>query len=267
MDRSTQRKLLGLLSLVIIVWDLYEEVRRLTHYFSSSGHIGFGDMLRYFTSAIVFSGLVLGLIGAIRLLQQDRISRAMKYYWAFFLVSMLSYWGRAVVFPPSFQSFSLVLSQLLSLGLLVALFLFRDQFSMPVDAETRRQYAATTSRRFFSFAIDLFVIVLFGLQTYGSGYSWDFDPSTELDRYVVMILFQFGYFWLTEGILRQSIGKVIMNTSVVSNQTEEGFLGRIFVRNNLRYIPLEPLSIFMEKGLFHDRFSGTTVIQAKPKDL
>ena len=180
---------------------------------------------------------------------------------------MLSYWGRAVVFPPSFHSFSLVLSPLLSIGLLVALFLFRDQFSISVDEDTRRQYVATTSRRFFSFAIDLLIIIVFGLQTFGSSYSWDFDPSTELDRYVVIILFQFGYFWLTEGILRQSIGKVIMNTSVVSNQTEKGFLSRIFVRNNLRYIPLEPLSIFMEKGLFHDRFSDTTVIQAKPKDL
>lgn len=86
---------------------------------------------------------------------------------------------------------------------------------------------------------------------------WLLKPLSLGITYVVYILV---IELLTRG---RSLGKLATGYQVRNMEYEAPSAGQLFVRNLLRLVPLEPLSIFFEKDrqMWHDRWSKTQVVQ------
>ena len=74
-------------------------------------------------------------------------------------------------------------------------------------------------------------------------------------------VFYFLYYFIFEYFTKQTIGKMITKSKVVSlTKSNEYFFIQIFIRTLTRFIPFDILSyLFMSRGL-HDIFSKTSLI-------
>jgi hypothetical protein len=75
---------------------------------------------------------------------------------------------------------------------------------------------------------------------------------------ILLVLAYFLYCFFAEAIFRQTFGKLITRSCIVSNGVQLS-TGRIFIRTLSRLIPFDKLS-FLFGGNWHDRVSATTVV-------
>lgn len=70
------------------------------------------------------------------------------------------------------------------------------------------------------------------------------------------------YYVLSESLFQRTLGKWLTRSTVVNLQDEKPGFGRILLRSLCRFLPLEPLSIFLSRKdlCWHDSLSGTRVI-------
>lgn len=76
----------------------------------------------------------------------------------------------------------------------------------------------------------------------------------------ISVVIYFLYYFLFEYFLKQTPGKIITKTSVVSltQNKNSGFL-QIFLRTIMRFIPLDIISYLFSYRGFHDRISKTSI--------
>lgn len=92
-----------------------------------------------------------------------------------------------------------------------------------------------------------------------------FGP-TELNTvitYLIVLLCFFGYYVFMETKFQRTVGKFMTNALVVTKHEDVPDLKYIMTRTICRFIPFDALSFLFTKDGFHDRFSGTTLINHK----
>lgn len=79
---------------------------------------------------------------------------------------------------------------------------------------------------------------------------------------ILVYLFSFLYYLLTEAVWSKTIGKLITGTRVIKKNGSTPDFSNILVRSLVRFIPFEPLSfLFGNPSIgWHDRLSGTLVV-------
>lgn len=111
--------------------------------------------------------------------------------------------------------------------------------------------AIDKSTRFTNYLIDMIVIVVL----------WVVILLIFQDAYIdgtLLYLTMFFYYFLTELIFRQTLGKLVTKTKVVKKDGTRARGHHIFFRSILRLIPIDSISyIFGTERGFHDVLSST----------
>ena len=91
--------------------------------------------------------------------------------------------------------------------------------------------------------------------------------AVENMKWISCVLY-FLYYFLFEFFNRQTIGKMITKTMVISStENNSSFFIRLFIRTLMRFIPIDIISyLFAYRGL-HDLVSMTTVIKLNDKTI
>jgi len=84
--------------------------------------------------------------------------------------------------------------------------------------------------------------------------------------YIFLFLFSLIYFPFYETLLGATPGKFLTRTRVTKNNGDKIDFKVSMIRTLCRFIPLEPISYFGEKG-WHDRISNTRVLKEKHEEL
>jgi hypothetical protein len=113
----------------------------------------------------------------------------------------------------------------------------------------------STGHRFLHYFLDLlFLIPVVG---FWSGY-WPELNRSPLGMELLFVGVYFIYCFIAEAFFRQTFGKMITGSCIVSNGTDLS-TGRVLIRTLSRLIPFDKLS-FLFGGNWHDRLSSTTVV-------
>ena len=122
-----------------------------------------------------------------------------------------------------------------------------------------------TNLRFWDYLIDLFVAgVILGIVFIVVGM-----PEDELEQNFLSIVVGFLYYFLMEGLLGKTVGKLILGLRVVDINGNKPTWGALALRTACRFIPLEGLSFIFESGWrhhtlignLHDKVSKTYVVK------
>jgi hypothetical protein len=113
----------------------------------------------------------------------------------------------------------------------------------------------STGHRFLHYLLDL--LFLAPVVVFWAG-SWPGLNQSLLGMELLFVLIYFVYCFLAEVLFRQTFGKMITGSCIVSNRMELS-TGRVFIRTLSRLIPFDKLS-FLFGGNWHDRLSSTTVV-------
>lgn len=113
----------------------------------------------------------------------------------------------------------------------------------------------STWHRFLHYLLDIFFLLpvcVFWVEFImpGSGSVWAIEG--------LLILIYLVYCFLSEAFFRQTFGKIVTGSCIVSNGTNLS-TGRVLIRTLSRLIPFDKLS-FLFGGNWHDRLSSTTVV-------
>jgi uncharacterized RDD family membrane protein YckC len=74
----------------------------------------------------------------------------------------------------------------------------------------------------------------------------------------------FLYYFVSEALFGQTLGKLVTGTRVVTESGERAPLYLVLFRSIYRFVPLEPLSIFSRRRLmWHDLWSKTRVVRVR----
>lgn len=122
-----------------------------------------------------------------------------------------------------------------------------------------------TNLRFWDYVIDMFVAgFILGIVFYKAGM-----PEDELVQNFISIVVGFLYYFLMEGLLGKTVGKLILGLRVVDIDGNKPTWGAIALRTACRFIPFEGLSFIFEsgwrhhtlRGNLHDKMSKTYVVK------
>lgn len=115
-------------------------------------------------------------------------------------------------------------------------------------------------KRLVNFLIDyLLVYVYFGIVGSFTGVSDGHEVS-----FFVAITFLFVpmiYFLLSEVFYGKTVGKIVTKTRVVGVEGSKLGLKKVLIRTLVRIIPFEPFSFLGSNKGWHDRVSGTYVVE------
>ena len=122
-----------------------------------------------------------------------------------------------------------------------------------------------TDLRFKDYVIDLFIAsILVGIVYIVVGM-----PEDELEQNFISMVVMFLYYFLMEGLLGKTVGKLILGLRVVDIDGNKPTLGAIALRTACRFIPFEAFSFLFEsgwkhhtlRGNLHDKLSKTYVVK------
>jgi hypothetical protein len=171
--------------------------------------------------------------------------------------------GAKYLFSTSSTVLMIVTQHLFSITFLVLLIICKPE--KPVPRMNLHDYDTvgftTTGHRFIHYLLDsLFLMpILMGigsmLYTAARMFNQDLVPFMIL---LLVFLNFFLYFFLSEVVFRQTLGKMITRSCVVTNGIEFSN-GRMFLRTLCRLIPFDRFS-FLFGANWHDRASSTAVV-------
>jgi len=117
-------------------------------------------------------------------------------------------------------------------------------------SKIKRLFNSILDSIFYAF---LTVPLLFILETLS-------ENNEELTN-VITTIFPIFYYIIMEAILGQTLGKMITNTVVVTEDGEKPTLGTILLRTIVRFIPFDAFSYLGQRDTgWHDRWSKTRVV-------
>lgn len=163
--------------------------------------------------------------------------------------------------PLDGKSLLLWLRYLIMVFTAVVLWIAKPEDEIPFISLENYEMVSFTSRghRFLHYFVDLLFITTISynwLQYPGRSYSSGYD--TVIINSLVNWLNILIYYFLSEIMFRQTLGKMLTNSCVVA---AHGSMGgrRVLGRSFARLIPFDALS-FLWNGDWHDKASGTTVV-------
>ncbi len=131
-------------------------------------------------------------------------------------------------------------------------------------------HPTTAGKRLANFLLDTFFSTLFTYLMIGAITLLFVAIGTEIDELLthlewalvlMSLLIRIGYYVLLEHFTGKTLGKMITQTRVVTEDGEKPTLLQIIGRNFARIIPFEPFSFIAETPIgWHDSLSGTIVI-------
>ena len=93
---------------------------------------------------------------------------------------------------------------------------------------------------------------------------WFADEPLLFVSYLIAILNHIVYYSFCEKVFRGlTLGKLVTGTRVIREDGEELTFKDAFLRSLCRLVPFEAFSIWSEKGLWHDVWTKTKVIQTR----
>ena len=119
---------------------------------------------------------------------------------------------------------------------------------------------ASKGTRFGTFFIDqLFSYAL--VFCVGYAYSRNFPLAAREGNNLSLVMYVcfFSYYWLFEVIWAKTPGKWLFGTHVINNEGGRPSAGQVIIRTICRFIPLEALSFFAERG-WHDSIPNVQVV-------
>lgn len=134
----------------------------------------------------------------------------------------------------------------------------KDYRKLPTPMPNRK---VSVGIRFANYLIDTLVRVILGVII---GVIFGITGHTDISRLesnLIMLVLAFVYYLLFESLMGQTIGKLITQTIVVTEEGERPDFSEILGRSLSRFIPFDALSFFGETASgWHDSVSGTKVI-------
>lgn len=118
-----------------------------------------------------------------------------------------------------------------------------------------KRIKSSINRRIINHFIDSSIITLILFLII---YNIEFDFSI-----IVFIPFYILYYIIPEFIWGQTIGKLITNTIVVTNEGGKPDLFTIIIRTFARIIPLDNVFMFWSENTLHDKLASTQVVNKK----
>lgn len=153
-----------------------------------------------------------------------------------------------------------------------------------IDAELPQERLAIEAagrwRRFFNWLIDYVAIRVFWNVAAGMYLVWHMyqgdTVASAVARYKALptwFFFLYGlativaYYVLMEGFFGVTIGKLVTGARVVDEQGGRPTWRQVLIRTAMRFVPLEPISAFGEKGSeplpWHDTVAKTRVVRRR----
>jgi uncharacterized RDD family membrane protein YckC len=154
-------------------------------------------------------------------------------------------------------TFTILFQHLVGLTLLIFLIICKPERQLQKVNLQEYDTVAFTSigHRFVHYLLD--VLFLLPIWLVIINYLFMREPN----RLILQLLFTTSYFlycFLSEAIFRQTIGKMVTRSCVVSNGVDLS-TGRVFLRTLSRLIPFDGIS-FLFGAKWHDRASSTAVV-------
>jgi uncharacterized RDD family membrane protein YckC len=124
---------------------------------------------------------------------------------------------------------------------------------------------ATKGQRFANLIVD-YIAVVFGSALVGGimGFLAAMGGAPEIIKPLAQVLglaMWLGYYIILEGATGRTLGKLVTKTRVVDVGGGTPTMGQCVKRTLIRCIPFEPFSCLSDQGGWHDRWSGTRVVQ------
>lgn len=141
----------------------------------------------------------------------------------------------------------------------------------PTATEFEEEYEeAGLGRRFGNYVLDyfgfLFTVFFFWMIIAAFAAASGADLNGLLGfEFIINLLIYAGYYILFESLLGRTPAKYLTGTMVVTEDFSRPPIEKIIGRTLSRMVPFEPFSFFgHDHSGWHDRWSGTTVVLAKP---
>jgi uncharacterized RDD family membrane protein YckC len=129
------------------------------------------------------------------------------------------------------------------------------------DKKYKFDNAVSLRLRIFNFLIDaisVYILMIFAVFVLKS---LRLDFFLPRDGRLIYLIFYLLYFFLSESIFDQTIGKFFTKTKVVNKYMVKPTMPQLLIRSISRLIPFEPFSFFGKKPLgWHDTLSKTYVV-------
>lgn len=246
-----------------LLMTLYHVPSTFEYLWNTLNSFGFDTIIAWIRISFSYMFLVIGIIGFYNYTQNQNIfNRQLKIYFIYKIFSFFVYLPNTISFLKRYieeQSIMPLVFQLINLIIVILVILIFPKEKIYVSEKPVRKQ----SPRFQHFIIDnLFIIFM----------SWQFSDTMfyySFDNYVfafLLLLFPYFsylmYYWISESIFQQTIGKVITKKYVRRVDGERASVSKIFGRTLARFIPFEPFS-FLSTPLagWHDGISSTNVFE------
>ena len=261
---------LTIVSLLLHGYGLFGQVTR----FFQGGLMNLSNLTYIFSTLSSLFFFIAGIIGVIKFVTNENIyNKWLKAYAimaAFYFILYLPY--KVAMFAGLHPAFKEV-----SFFALGAYFLFQSilalaYFIICIKHFTSEQKlfshgpSMKKGSRFTHYIIDSIFITftcfnfmrsigfVLGLNS-GINSSWFFSNISILFTLLI-------YYTVSEGIFKQSLGKLLTNHFVAKSDGSKASFGNIFIRTICRFIPFEAFSYLPSPmAKWHDKFSGTDVFE------
>ena len=150
--------------------------------------------------------------------------------------------------------YKLILDSSLLISLIVSYVIYCKINTGRLYNDNRINVSSDIPLRFKNYIVDFIIILYYSYYLY----VYFFYLGKEIDFAIIFSLYSLVYYFTFEILFKQTIGKLITNSILFTNQS---VFKSIIIRTLSRHIPLEPFSfIFGKKKRWHDSFSNTELI-------
>ena len=137
--------------------------------------------------------------------------------------------------------------------------LLDERIDLEYDA---RHHMASAGKRFVNFLIDLIVFYILFFLLLGDKLSFvDDDPASKIGFRLITALIMVSYYFILEGLLGSTLGKLITNTRLVNEEGNKPPLMNILIRSLSRIVPFDAFSFLGSGSGWHDKWSKTYVVE------
>jgi hypothetical protein len=234
------------------------------YYVQSLSYVGFNTIQLAFH---LLQSIFLLIVGIVYLVNNAQHKAYSMFRFIFIITGVLllpqSLFGffeyRAYYYYNGSKGYIALFREVLSLGSIVLLFLAKPEKTVPKINLYDYELVSYTStgHRFINYLLDLLVILPVAFY-YGGLIGSVMRLGDQMTLRLAVAFVSVLYYLLSESIFRQTFGKMVTNSCVVSNG-HEFTTARIFGRSLCRLIPLDGIA-FLFGGKWHDKISRTEVV-------
>jgi len=261
---------------LILAFILMNHITRIKYYQQFFGKVLFGYGSDYFTAYLIMADNILLflmdlltiLLGVAALAYSDKVARDRMYSFFRYVYVMRSFLAVPIViystitfakyiFPDPVSTFITLFRDAVWITLVVFMIICKPEKRVQkVNLQDYDMVAfTTTGHRFMHYFMDLLFLLPIWMYFVQGMLS---SRQNQLFQLLIFVGSFILYYFLSEAIFRQTLGKMITRSCVVSDGVELT-TGRVFGRTLCRLIPFNNFS-FLFGAKWHDRVSSTAVV-------